>query len=113
MDSMTDYGSLLKRMLTDLAALTNRRPNKDEETYCIFDDARGHYLLVDFGWRGDYRVRNTMVYARLRNGKIWIEQDLTEEGITKDLLKAGVPKEDIVLAFQHPTMRPLTEFAVA
>jgi hypothetical protein len=38
---------------------------------------------------------------------------LTEDGIATDLLEAGVPKEDIVLAFHAPEMRPYTEFAVA
>ena len=36
---------------------------------------------------------------------------MTEEGITTDLLQAGVPKEDIVLAFQAPEERQFTEFA--
>ncbi len=42
-----------------------------------------------------------------------IEEDWTEGGIATDLLEAGVPKEDIVLAFHPPKMRPYTEFAVA
>ena len=36
---------------------------------------------------------------------------MTEEGIATDLLEAGVPKEDIVLAFQPPDVRRFTEFA--
>ncbi|MEZ4861109.1 MAG: element excision factor XisI family protein [Caldilineaceae bacterium] len=50
---------------------------------------------------------------RLHNDKFYIEVDGTEQGIATDLLEAGVPKEDIVLAFHHPAMRPYTEFAVA
>ena len=42
-----------------------------------------------------------------------IEEDWTEEGIATDLLEAGVPHEDIVLAFHPPEKRPLTDFAVA
>jgi hypothetical protein len=113
MDQLTHYRALLERILKDWASLANRRASKEVETHCVFDEERNHYLVLNLGWSGDRRVRDATVYARLRNGKIWIEEDWTEEGITKDLLKAGVPKEDIVLAFQHPTMRPLTEFAVA
>jgi hypothetical protein len=51
--------------------------------------------------------------VRLKDGKFWIEQDLTKEGITTELLEEGVPKEDIVLAFHAPELRPLTEFATA
>ncbi len=113
MDKLTKYRTLIKRILSDLAALVNRQPTPGVETLCIFDDERGHYVLLDLGWSEDQRVQNTMVYVRINNGKFWIEEDWTEEGITKDLLKAGVPNEDIVLAFQHPEMRPLTDFAVA
>jgi hypothetical protein len=51
--------------------------------------------------------------VRLIEGKFWIEHDLTEEGIATELLREGVPKEDIVLAFHAPEMRKYTEFAMA
>lgn len=37
----------------------------------------------------------------------------TEEGIANELLRKGVPKEDIVLAFHPPDVRKYTEFATA
>jgi hypothetical protein len=49
----------------------------------------------------------------LRDSTFLIEQDWTERGITCQLLEAGVPKEDIVLAFHDPESRQLTEFAIA
>ena len=54
-----------------------------------------------------------MVYIRIEQSKIWIEEDWTKQGIANELLEAGVPPEDIVLSFQHPIKRPLTEFATA
>ncbi|MGI2904577.1 element excision factor XisI family protein [Tolypothrix sp. VBCCA 56010] len=42
-----------------------------------------------------------------------IEEDRTENGIATDIVRAGVPKEDIVLAFHEPNMRQYTDFAVA
>lgn len=53
------------------------------------------------------------MHVRLRNGKIWIEEDGTEDGFASHLLEAGVPKSDIVLAFHAPWERQYTEFAVA
>lgn len=50
---------------------------------------------------------------RIKNEKIYIEEDWTEEGIATELLTEGVPKEDIVLAFQDPETRKYTDFAVA
>jgi hypothetical protein len=55
--------------------------------------------------------------VRIRNSKFYIEiapnGHPTEAGIATELLAAGVPKDDIVLAFHHPSMRPYTEFIVA
>src|SRR5262249_19148756 len=113
MDKLTCYRTIIKKRLTELAEFANRSPNKGVETRCVFDEERDCYLLTDFGWTRRHRVRGTPLFLRLHDGKIWIEEDWTEEGITKDLLAAGVPKEDIVLAFHHPEVRPLTEFAVA
>jgi hypothetical protein len=48
----------------------------------------------------------------IKNGKIWIQQNGTEIGIADELVKLGVPKEDIVLAFHEPLMRQYTGFAV-
>jgi hypothetical protein len=79
----------------------------------VFDDQGGHYLLLKVGWHHKKRVRATTVYVRLRNGKFWVEEDLTENGIATDLQKAGVPAEDIVLAFLPPESRLYTQFATA
>jgi hypothetical protein len=112
MDKLTTYRARIKQILSALADLCNRHPPPGVETLCVFDDERDEYLLVSVGWSGKRRVRGTTLFVRLRQGKIWIEDDWTEYGITKDLLAAGVPKEDIVLAFHHPELRPLTDFAV-
>jgi hypothetical protein len=83
-----------------------------ETTVAIIDEERGHYLLHTVGWVGKKRVLSTHLYVRVVDNKIWVEVDWLENGITPDLLAAGVPREDIVLAFHHPDLRPLTEFAV-
>ena len=113
MDKLTRYRHLVKKLLSEHAELINRQPTPGLETECIFDEERDQYMLFTVGWSQRRRVRSTSIYVRLRNGKIWIEDDMTEEGVACRLLEAGVPREDIVLGFQPPEMRPLTEFAVA
>ncbi|MFN8494389.1 MAG: XisI protein [Caldilineaceae bacterium] len=113
MDKIIRYRQLIQDLLIHYGELINRRPKPDKETEVIFDEERDHYLLITVGWSGQHRLRNTIVYVRIRNAKFWIEEDGLEHGIATDLLAADVPKEDIVLAFQPPVMRPLTEFAVA
>jgi hypothetical protein len=44
---------------------------------------------------------------------MWIERDGIEYGIAEDLIEAGIPKEDIVLAFGDREPKTLTELAAA
>jgi hypothetical protein len=113
MDKLERYRALITRLLSEVAMLLNDQPASKESdvAQCVFDEKRDQYLLLKVGWVGKRRIRGTTLYIRLRNGKFWIEEDMTEDGIATDLLKAGVPKEDIVLAFQPPDVRRFTEFA--
>lgn len=113
MDKLIEYRRIIKQLLLRYAELIGRRPKPGKDFEVVFDEERDHYMLISVGWSGQQRVRGTTVYVRLRNGKFWIEEDWLEQGIASDLLEHGVPKQDIVLAFQPPDMRPLTEFAVA
>jgi hypothetical protein len=113
MDKLIKYQELIKQLLTDHLALISRRSTPDLDAEVLFDDEHGQYMLAKTGWMAHQRVRGATLYVRLRDGKFWIEEDWTEDGIVPELLKAGVPKEDIVLAFHHPDLRPLAEFANA
>jgi hypothetical protein len=114
MDQVERYRALIRHLFSELATLLNiQHASKDnnEPAQCVFDAERDQYVLLKVGWSGKRRIRGITLYVRLRNGKIWIEEDMTEDGIATDLVKAGVPKEDIVLAFQPPDVRRFTEFA--
>jgi len=114
-DNIIQYRALIKQLLSEHATLANSipPPTTERKTHLIFDEERDHYMLFRSGWWQDERVRNATLYVRLHNGKIWIEEDMTEECLATDLLRAGVRNNEIVLAFHHPTMRPFSEFAVA
>lgn len=110
---LTTYRQIIKQIFLEYEVIINKRPIPGQETEIVFDETRDHYILHTIGWKEAKRVWNTTLYVRIRNGKIWVEVDWMGDGIVEKLLAAGVPKEDIVLAFHHPEMRPFTEFAVA
>ncbi len=56
-------------------------------------------------------VYGTIIHVDIRDGKIWIQRDFTEEGVASELVDLGVPKTDIVLGFKPPYMRQFTGFA--
>jgi hypothetical protein len=91
--------------------LSSSNPDPEVERFMIADEVRDHYLLFSLGWSERKRIRNFSVYVRLKDRKFWIEHDLSEDGIATELLAAGVPNEDIVLAFHAPEMRQYTDFA--
>jgi hypothetical protein len=113
MEKMSEYRQIVRRIFEDYAKPSLSYPATGVEKFLIMDEDRGHYQLLKVGWHQGKRVEWMIIYARVNDGKIWVEKDLTEDGITPELLEAGVPKQDIVLAFHEPEMRQYTEFAVA
>ena len=111
MDRVENYGAIVKRIVDEIAVqipddgvvLTER----------VYDEARGHYELLRVGWRETRRIHGIVVHVDVRDGKVWIQHDGTEDGIADALLEAGIPQEHIVLAFHPPYKRPYTGFAVA
>jgi hypothetical protein len=65
----------------------------------VFDETRDRYALMQVGWDKGRRVRGNLIYITLQDGKIYVEYDGMEQGITKDLIAAGIDPERIVLAF--------------
>ncbi|MFN5872477.1 MAG: XisI protein [Aphanizomenon sp.] len=106
MDKIIKYRELIKKILTEYDQLVHQSPDYDSETH-------DHYLWLTVDWQEDKRLKSTHIHVRIKNNKIYIEEEWTQEGITTELLREGVPKEDIVSAFHDPETRKFTEFAVA
>ena len=113
MDKLVNYRETIQKILTDYDNLANRSSKKKYETCLIFDETHDHYLWMSIGWVNKKKINNTQIHIRIKNERVYIEQDWTDIGITAELLEAGIPKEDIVLAFHDPESRKLTEFAIA
>lgn len=111
MDKLENYQTIIEKILLEYAAIPYRFG--DIKTEAIFDRARDRYILMDIGWENNTRIHETLIHVDIINGKFWIQEDNTDQPIARELLTAGVPKDDIVLAFHAPEMRKYTEFAVA
>lgn len=64
------------------------------------------------GVEGHKMVHGCILHLEIRDDKIWIHRDGTEDGIPRELLAEGVPKDKIVLGFYTPEKRKITDFAV-
>jgi hypothetical protein len=110
MDKLGSKRDLIERILREYAAIPYA--HGDIQRIPIFDRAGDHYVLMIAGWDGR-RVHGCIVHVDIIDGKFWIQRDGTEYGIARELVDAGVPKDQIVLAWKSPESRKLTEYAVA
>jgi hypothetical protein len=67
---------------------------------------------MNVGWDGHRRVYGCVLHLDIKEGKIWIEQNMTEMMVAQELVARGVAKEDIILGFQAPEMREYTGYGV-
>jgi hypothetical protein len=101
------YRQILQQV-TEMHAKMPAEPD-DVESFAVCDPVNGQYLLLDVGWEGEERAHYVVFHLRLKDGKVLIEQDGIEYGIAQDLIEAGIPKEDIVIAFGDRAPQPLSE----
>ncbi|MGK7874886.1 MAG: XisI protein [Xenococcaceae cyanobacterium] len=105
-----DYAQLIQDILTQHSANDG---GNGTEIQLLFDKEHHHYQVLNIGWKEQKRIYGVIIHVDLKDEKIWIQRDGTEIGIANQLMAAGVPKQDIVLGFQAPYKRSLTEFAVS
>src|SRR5579871_2637832 len=85
----------------------------DWKIVSVQDMQQDRYTLQRVSLVKDRYDTRLLAYLEIRDGKIWILTDNTEEGIASELVEEGISKHQIVLGFYPPTMREMGEFAVA
>jgi XisI protein len=111
MDRLKFYQDTVEKILKDHAAISYS--HGDIQQYVIIDADRTHFLLFNEGWDRKKRVHGCVTHVQIIGDKIWIHYDGIEDGITVELVAAGVPKDHIVLAFHPPEVRQYTGYAIA
>ncbi|MEM6753207.1 MAG: XisI protein [Cyanobacteria bacterium P01_C01_bin.38] len=110
MDTLTSYRQIIENILTEYVKVPYS--NRELESELIIDKKENNYLIMTLGWEGEKRVHGCIIHIEIIDEKIWIQRDGTEYGIANELVAAGIPKSQIVLAFHPQDVRQYTEFAV-
>ena len=110
MDKLNRYREIVRRIIEDYARY--KPANGQIETEAIVDRELDHYEVMHVGWDGERRVHGSVVHLDIIDGKVWLQYDGTTRPVADELIAAGIPREDIVLAFHPLDVRPLTGFAV-
>lgn len=109
MGKMTKYEKAILNFLEEYASYYADDPS-GIDTYIIADKERKQYQIVRTGWHEGRFIHYMLFHILIKDGKVWIQQNNTEDLIGDDLVKHGIPKTDIVLGFQPEEVRPLTGF---
>jgi XisI protein len=105
------YRSIIRQLLTQYAAY--KPCHGDIETQTLFDCEHDRYQVVSVGWDNKQRVYGCSMHLDLKDDKIWIQINNTELDIGQDLVDRGVPKQDIVIGFQPPSIRKFSGYAIS
>ncbi len=110
MDKLDRYREIVRGIIEEYASY---KPSHGQiETEAIVDRERDHYEVMHVGWDGGCRVHGSVIHLDIIDGKVWLQYDGTSRPVADELIAAGIPREDIVLAFHPAKVRPLTGFAV-
>lgn len=114
MDKIKKYQELIIDLLNEYAQ-TKPANLIDAEMELIADRDRNHFQLLTVGWskKEEFVYVVNFHFDIKPTGKIWLMANNTDILIAQELVKRGVPRKDIVLGFQPPSVRPQTEYAVA
>ncbi len=117
MDRLTLFRQSLRKIVEDyrsyLPKPENKNENADEEVeiLTICDDENGQYALFEVGWHYPHRVYKPLFHARIKDRKVWVEQDWTKHGIVNDLLDAGIRPNEIEQGNITPMLRVSSDLA--
>jgi XisI protein len=109
--NLEQYSQNVQKLLQEYAAFS--KDEQEVETELIFDTIRNHYQLVHVGWQNDRRIYGCIIHLDIKDGKIWLQHNGTENDIAEELVEMGIPKTDIVIGFHSPFKRQFTEYAVS
>ncbi|MGF1991641.1 MAG: XisI protein [Nostoc sp. ZfuVER08] len=111
MNILDNYRRIIKQVLVPYTQIPYSYGDLKCQT--IFDRENDSYLLITLSWDGVKRIHGCLVHIDIIDDKIWVQRDDTEDGVTHELVAAGIPKEKIVLAFHPQNVRQHTGYAVS
>ena len=112
MEKIKKLQKAIVSVLEDYAAI--KSPFMPDVENRIIADTKNHqYQLVRLGWYKDRHVHYTVFHFDIVNNQIWIQENRTDVKIDEELIAVGISPKDIVSGLQHPSMRILSQNAVA
>jgi hypothetical protein len=110
MDQLKKYEAAVINILKEYAKI--KYANIVGGNHLVVDKKNHHYLIITMGWEDGIFVHDCPMHFEIKDGKIWVQHNMTEWEVGKMLEDQGVPKTDIVAGFLAPDMREYSGYAV-
>lgn len=112
MDSLKTYQDAIVSLLEAYAAIKPANM-PDIQHQVLADRERNHFALVRLGWTQGKFVYHCVMHFDIIDGKVWLQQNRTDQDLAEELIQKGVTRQDIVLGFVPPYARAHSGFAAA
>lgn len=90
MDKITNYRDCVIKLLTSYA--NDDVSDNEVEVQLILDTERNHYQWMNVGWQELNRIYRCVMHFDIKDGKIWLQQNLTDLKPAEELVEMGIPK---------------------
>ena len=112
MDKIAIYQNAITALLKEYAAVKPANMPAVEHQV-LADLERNHFALIRLGWENGRFVYHCVMHFDIKNGKVWLQQNWTDQDVAEELTAKGVDRKDIVLGFVPPYERAHTGYAEA
>jgi len=109
MAKLNNYRQWIQQILIERA---KKAADDTMDAQTLFDTEHDHYQLMYVGWDDQRRIYGPVLHFDIKDGKIWIQWNGTEDDVAAELVALGVSAQDIVLGFHTPFMRQFSDYAV-
>lgn len=95
MDNSLSYADIIQNTLIDA---TKDQPRIQAiKLYPVCDRESGQFLILATGWDKQRWINTILFHAHLVDRDVILEEDNFEEGLTANLIAAGINQEDIII----------------
>ncbi len=109
-NTIKTYRQVVQQLLTSYVQIPYSYDDLVDEA--VFDHKADRYLLLTMGWQGETRVHTCMIHLDIRDGKVWLQCNNTDQNIVQELVEYGIAREDIILP-KRPRVKRQSNYAVA
>lgn len=112
MDRIENYRRILEKTVKRHAQF--QPANGNIQTHAVCDRDADEYMVIDSGWNEKgRRIYDVVLHFRILNENIHVERDNTDAEVVRELLEAGIEKDDIILAYNALPFQKLDELIAA